>query len=139
MRTVIALALALPFVTPAASELASEPLTTPVLENFAFEGADDGESEPLAHPFDAVASYWANHPETMEGKPTAIMSMRPGRGTMIVDLRMEGLLDDAVSGEHYRAIVAPRPDGGWFTIAVGKRIQCARGPMAGKWGMNACP
>ena len=139
MRMVIALALVVLFVTPAVAERIGDPASSPALKGFVFESADDGESELLTHPFDAVAPYWTGHPETMEGEPTASVSMRPEGDVMIVDLRKEGLLDDAVSGEHYRAVVVSRPDGGWFTIELGRRIQCARGPMAGKWGINACP
>ena len=113
----------------------------PLLEGYAFETADDGESPPLAHPLDAVAPYWSGHPESMEGGPGLDLTMRTEASAngdvIVVDLMLTGLLDDAVAAERYRALLTPRP-GGWFTIATGRQVRCARGGTD-EWTVGPCP
>ncbi len=86
-----------------------------------------------------VEPIYRNHPESGEGRPTLKIDMRKdGPGSLIIDLRLGGYLDDSVEGEEYRGIIS-RTDTGWRLDALGRRHICARGSNPGVPTMQLCP
>ena len=79
------------------------------------------------------------HPESDEGYPTLRIDMRKdGPGTLIVDVIMEGYLDDSVAGEEYRGFIS-RTGAGWWLVSLGRRHICARGANPGVPTKDLCP
>ena len=86
-----------------------------------------------------VEPLYRNHPESDEGRPTLKIDLRTdGPGILIVDVVMEGYLDDSVAGEEYRGVIS-RSGAGWQLEALGRRHICARGANPGVPTKDLCP
>ena len=86
-----------------------------------------------------VEPLYRNHPESGEGRPTLKVDLRTdGPGTIVVDVVMEGYLDDSVAGEEYRGLIS-RAGTGWRLEALGRRHICARGANPGVPTKDLCP
>lgn len=70
--------------------------------------------------------FIGNHPESLEGRPKLDLSIRRHESSLIVDLTLNGYLDDSVAGEHYRGIVV-RSSKGWELVDLGVKYICYRG------------
>lgn len=73
--------------------------------------------------------FIGNHPESLEGHPKLDLSIRRYESSLIVDLTLNGYLDDSVAGEHYRGIVV-RSSKGWELVDLGVKHICYRGMSA---------
>lgn len=88
---------------------------------------------------DLMAPFYAGHPESIEGGPSMDLAMRTHGETVVVDLALGGYLDDAVSGEEYRALIIRNDDGQWEMLDLGQRNICRRGPNPGQPQTDPCP
>ncbi len=99
----------------------------------------------------AVAALLGNHPEGMEGRPNAQITISKGqwRGWpftkppavrfMAVQIEEHGYLDDSVSGKRTFAEVRPNPEtDGWRIMGHWYQFMCARGDRAGQWTGRPC-
>ncbi len=70
--------------------------------------------------------FMTGHPEGLEGRPSLDLSIRKHEDRLIVDLKLEGYLDDSVFGEHYRGSIVQTANG-WKLLELGVKPQCYRG------------
>jgi hypothetical protein len=87
-----------------------------------------------------VEPLYGKHPESGEGRATLRVDMRRSDdGRYIVDIEMGGLLDDAIDGRSYRAVIV-RTQGNWELQALGQRWRCARGLLGttNAWTTRRC-
>lgn len=100
---------------------------------------------------EAVAALLGGHPEAMEGRPSAKVTISrarwrggpfakpPAPEFMAVQIEEHGYLDDSVSGKRTFADVRPNRDGGgWRIVGHWHQWMCARGERAGQWSGKPC-
>jgi hypothetical protein len=100
---------------------------------------------------EAVAVLLGNHPEGMEGRPSAKVTISKARWRggpfvkppalrfMAVQIEEHGYLDDSVSGKRTFADIRPnRETGGWRIVGHWHQVMCARGDKAGQWSGEPC-
>lgn len=86
-----------------------------------------------------VEPLYRDHPEAVEGRPTLRIDLRgDNAGGLVIDIDLNGFLDDSVAGAQYRAFVV-ETEQGWRLDALGERNICARGATAGVPSIENCP
>lgn len=69
---------------------------------------------------------YRNHPESLEGDPELDIEFEEVDGVLVAEIEMSGMLDDAVKGAEYRAIIK-RVGNVWRLDQLGVRWECYRG------------
>ena len=100
---------------------------------------------------DAVATLLGNQPETMEGRPSAEITISKARWSgsrvskppevhfMAVRIEEYGYLDDSVSGKRtFAEIKQNEQSGAWSIVGHWYQWMCARGEKVGQWTAEAC-
>ena len=100
---------------------------------------------------DAVAALLGNHPESMEGRPSAEITVSKGewRGFqfrkpprvrfMAIQIEEHGYLDDSISGKRTFAELRRNPQtGAWSIGGHWHQFMCARNERAGQWSGEPC-
>lgn len=121
-------------------------------------GRSKGEpSDPLytnvySTPAEAAAVLIGNHPESMQGRPIAEITISKAKWQfggfpkppipyfMAIQIEEHGYLDDSVSGK--RTFAAAKQDqatGRWRIERYWYQFMCARGERAGQWSGQPCP
>nr|WP_298930205.1 hypothetical protein [uncultured Erythrobacter sp.] len=103
-------------------------------------------------PAEAAAALLGNHPESMQGRPSAQISISKAKWQfggfpkppipyfMAIQIEEHGYLDDSVSGKRTFAAVKQDPaTGEWRIGRHWYQFMCARGERAGQWSGQPCP
>lgn len=101
---------------------------------------------------EAVAAAMGNHPESMDGMPSAAITISkaqwrgrpyqkpPAVRFMAVNIEEHGFLDDSVSGKRsFLDLRQNRETGMWRIGGHWHQFMCARGESAGQWSGKLCP
>lgn len=101
---------------------------------------------------EAAAALVGNHPEGMEGRPSAQITISKAKWQfagfpkppipyfMAIQIEEHGYLDDSVSGKRTFAALKQDPvTGEWRIGRHWYQFMCARGKRAGQWSAKPCP
>ncbi|MEM8551191.1 MAG: hypothetical protein AAGF45_02345 [Pseudomonadota bacterium] len=78
---------------------------------------------------DLITPYIGGFPETTEGRGIIDLDVESVGDALEMTLRLEGFLDDSVSGIIYRGRIVPGPEG-WRMEELAQRPICARGAVS---------
>lgn len=100
-------------------------------------GISDVKADSLIGVFDPILR---GHPESMDGNAAAKIAFEKNSSgdAFVVEIELDGLLDDSVSGQKFVGFVGPAADGGWQLQSLWLRQKCGRGDVAGQWVKGNC-
>ncbi len=104
--------------------------------------------------YDALSPVLDSHPEGMEGRASAEITVEkkrwrrePSYRTPVINtdpfiavtITQHGYLDDSVSGGRFFAEMRQDENGKWMVAGLWSQNMCARGDKAGQWTGARCP